>query len=77
MHIRTVLTKIVKDIIVRYKTMQGFRTPYVPGWDCHGLPIEHQVVKESVKEKKASMPCYCARPARNIPKIYQNTMSPI
>lgn len=44
-HIGTALNKIVKDIILRYKTMRGFWTPYVPGWDCHGLPIEHKVVR--------------------------------
>ena len=49
-HIGTALNKILKDIIVRYKSMQGFRTPYVPGWDCHGLPIELKVVK-SLREK--------------------------
>ncbi len=40
------LNKILKDIIVKIKTMQGFHSPYVPGWDCHGLPIEHQVDKK-------------------------------
>ena len=37
-HIGTALNKTLKDIINRYKSMRGFRTPYVPGWDCHGLP---------------------------------------
>ncbi|MEI6085234.1 MAG: isoleucine--tRNA ligase [Verrucomicrobiota bacterium] len=45
-HIGTALNKILKDIIVKYKTMQGFRAPYVPGWDCHGQPIEFKVKKE-------------------------------
>jgi len=44
-HIGTALNKILKDIIVKYKTMTGHRAPYVPGWDCHGLPIEYAVVK--------------------------------
>lgn len=44
-HIGTAMNKSLKDIILRYKTMRGFRTPYVPGWDCHGLPIEHKVAK--------------------------------
>ena len=44
-HIGTALNKILKDIIIRYKTMAGFDVPYVPGWDCHGLPIELQVLK--------------------------------
>jgi len=42
-HIGHALNKILKDIIVKYKSMQGFYSPYVPGWDCHGLPIELQV----------------------------------
>ncbi len=44
-HIGTALNKILKDIIVKFKTMSGFDVPFVPGWDCHGLPIEHQVMK--------------------------------
>ncbi|MDP3142608.1 MAG: isoleucine--tRNA ligase [Candidatus Omnitrophota bacterium] len=45
-HLGHALNKTLKDIIVRYKTMQGFDSPYVPGWDCHGLPVEHQLLKE-------------------------------
>ncbi|MFW6263182.1 MAG: class I tRNA ligase family protein, partial [Thermotogota bacterium] len=45
-HIGTALNKILKDIIIKYKTMCGFKAPYVPGWDTHGLPIEHHVSKE-------------------------------
>jgi len=45
-HIGHALNKTLKDIIVKYKTMQGFDSAYVPGWDCHGLPIEHQLFKE-------------------------------
>ena len=51
-HIGTALNKILKDIIVKYKTLRGFRAPYVPGWDCHGLPIEFKVTQELRKEKK-------------------------
>src|SRR5881227_3708229 len=43
----TALNKILKDLVVKSKTMAGFRAPYLPGWDCHGLPIEYKVVKES------------------------------
>src|SRR6202521_58905 len=46
-HLGTGLNKILKDMVVKSKTMAGFRAPYVPGWDCHGLPIEYKVVKES------------------------------
>ena len=46
-HMGTALNKILKDLIVKSKSMAGFRAPYIPGWDCHGLPIEFKVVKES------------------------------
>ena len=46
LHIGTGLNKILKDIIVRFYTMRGYDAPYVPGWDCHGLPIEHRVLQE-------------------------------
>ena len=45
-HIGHSLNKILKDIIVKSKTLSGFDAPYVPGWDCHGLPIEHRVEKK-------------------------------
>jgi len=45
-HLGHALNKILKDIVVRFRTMQGFDSPYVPGWDCHGLPVEHQLFKE-------------------------------
>jgi isoleucyl-tRNA synthetase len=43
-HIGHALNKVLKDIIVRFKTMQGYDAPYVPGWDTHGLPIEHAII---------------------------------
>ncbi len=46
-HMGTALNKILKDFVVKSQTMLGKRAPYVPGWDCHGLPIEFKVVKES------------------------------
>ena len=42
-HMGHALNKVLKDIIIKYKSMCGYHVPYVPGWDCHGLPIEHQV----------------------------------
>ncbi|TQV71192.1 isoleucine--tRNA ligase [Exilibacterium tricleocarpae] len=45
-HLGHALNKILKDIIVKAKTISGFDAPYIPGWDCHGLPIEHQVEKK-------------------------------
>ena len=48
-HIGTALKKILKDIIVKYKTLRGYSAPYVPGWDCHGLPIEFKVSQDMRK----------------------------
>ncbi len=45
-HMGTALNKVLKDLVVKSRTMLGHNSPYVPGWDCHGLPIEHQVDKE-------------------------------
>jgi isoleucyl-tRNA synthetase len=45
-HMGHVLNKILKDIIVKYKSLRGSYCPFVPGWDCHGLPVEHQLFKE-------------------------------
>ena len=45
-HIGHAVNKILKDIIVKSKTLSGFDAPYIPGWDCHGLPIELQVEKK-------------------------------
>jgi isoleucyl-tRNA synthetase len=45
-HMGHVLNKVLKDVVVKSRSMLGFNAPYVPGWDCHGLPIEHQVDKE-------------------------------
>ncbi|MFA5903469.1 MAG: isoleucine--tRNA ligase [Desulfobacula sp.] len=54
LHMGHAINKILKDIIVRSRQMAGFDAPYVPGWDCHGLPIEHNVDK-SLGEKKKTM----------------------
>ncbi len=51
-HIGTALNKILKDFIIKSKTMAGFASPYVPGWDCHGLPVEHEVEKSLGSKKK-------------------------
>ena len=53
-HVGTALNKILKDTILRYKSAGVYRTPYIPGWDCHGLPIEHKVTKE-LRKKKADL----------------------
>jgi isoleucyl-tRNA synthetase len=53
-HMGHVINKVLKDMVVKYKTMTGFDAPYVPGWDCHGLPIEAKVMAE-LGEKARSM----------------------
>ena len=55
-HLGHAQNKISKDIINRYKAMRGFRTPYVPGWDCHGQPIEHKVETMLGTEKFNQLP---------------------
>ncbi|MHD0397990.1 isoleucine--tRNA ligase [Staphylococcus simulans] len=52
LHMGHALNKILKDFIVRYKSMQGYYSPYVPGWDTHGLPIEQALTKKGVKRKE-------------------------
>ncbi|MFH1387427.1 MAG: isoleucine--tRNA ligase [bacterium] len=51
-HLGHALNKILKDIIVKYKSMSGFCAPYIPGWDCHGLPIEAQLIKILSEEER-------------------------
>lgn len=51
-HMGTAMNKVLKDFIVKYKTMAGFRSPYIPGWDNHGMPIEVEVQKEFRKAGK-------------------------
>ncbi|MCD6449793.1 MAG: isoleucine--tRNA ligase, partial [Thermotogaceae bacterium] len=56
-HLGTAMNKILKDVVMKYKTMRGYKTPYIPGWDTHGLPIEHKVTTElgeKAKEMSAS-----------------------
>jgi len=54
-HMGHVINKVLKDFVVKYKTMTGFDAPYIPGWDCHGLPIESKVMTD-LGEKAKSMP---------------------
>ena len=51
MHCGHMLNRILKDLVIRYKNMQGYKTPFVFGWDTHGLPIENQVTKSGVDRK--------------------------
>ncbi len=59
-HLGTALNKILKDVIVKSRNMQGYKAEYVPGWDCHGLPIELKVEQE-LKEKKKELPAHVVR----------------
>lgn len=54
-HIGHAFNKILKDFIVKYKSMRGYYAPYVPGWDCHGLPIENKVEEQLGEEKMAKI----------------------
>ena len=65
-HIGHAVNKILKDMIIKSKTLAGFNAPYVPGWDCHGLPIEHQIEK-LIKQDKAA--CKAA------PQLHQRIVS--
>lgn len=60
-HLGHALNKISKDIIVRFKSMSGFRAPYVPGWDTHGLPIEQVLANKGIKRKEMTMAEYRKR----------------
>ena len=51
-HIGHAVNKVLKDIVIRSKSLEGFDAPYVPGWDCHGLPIELQVEKKLGKKRR-------------------------
>ena len=62
-HIGTALNKILKDILLKYKTLRGFCAPYVPGWDCHGLPIEFKVSQDMRKAGDTSVDASTIRKA--------------
>ena len=59
-HMGTALNKLLKDMVVKSKTMAGFHAPFVPGWDCHGLPIEFKVVKQAAGLEPAEIRRRCA-----------------
>ena len=54
LHCGHALNKILKDIIVKSKTLSGFDAPFIPGWDCHGLPIEWKIEEQYKKNKMQS-----------------------
>ena len=67
-HLGTAFNKVLKDIILKSRRMAGFQAPYVPGWDCHGLPIEHNVDKELGEKKKRFPLLQSAKPAASMPR---------
>jgi isoleucyl-tRNA synthetase len=64
-HLGTGLNKILKDLVVKSRTMAGYRSPYIPGWDCHGLPIENKVEKELGGDKSKVSPAEFRRRCRD------------
>ena len=75
-HMGTAFNKVLKDIIIKSRQMTGFDAPYIPGWDCHGLPIEHKVDQE-LGARKANMSQveirrYCRQYAENFIDIQRN-----
>ena len=73
LHMGHALNKILKDIIVKSKRMDGFFTPYVPGWDCHGLPIELMVDKKLGKKKREMSKADFRRKCRDYAKTWVKT----
>src|SRR3954469_23383625 len=71
-HLGTAFNKILKDFIVKSKTMSGFDSPYVPGWDCHGLPIEHKVDQELGPKKAQMTPAQIRRACRKYAEKWIN-----
>ncbi len=69
-HLGTGLNKILKDLVVKSRTMAGFRSPYIPGWDCHGLPIENKVEKELGGDKSKVSPAEFRRRCREYAARY-------
>ncbi|MDZ7810684.1 MAG: class I tRNA ligase family protein [Arhodomonas sp.] len=65
-HIGHAVNKILKDIIVKARTLDGYDAPYVPGWDCHGLPIEHKVEQTSARPARTSPPRISAHACRRV-----------
>ena len=72
-HMGTALNKLLKDLVVKSKTMAGFTAPFIPGWDCHGLPIEFKVVKETAGLEPAEIRRRCAEFAKNFIDIQRGS----
>ncbi|MBQ8569661.1 MAG: isoleucine--tRNA ligase [Oscillospiraceae bacterium] len=72
-HMGTALNKVLKDIIVRYKNMNGFNSPYIPGWDTHGLPIELKAMKKIGVENGAIPPIELRKHCREFAMQYMDS----
>ena len=74
-HMGHALNKVLKDVIIKSRRMQGFYTPYVPGWDCHGLPIELMVDKKLGKKKREMSKADFRRECREYAKVWIKTQA--
>ncbi len=74
-HLGTAMNKVLKDMIVKYKTMSGYDAPYVPGYDCHGLPIEFKVLSELGENEKNLPKAEIRRRCSDYAKKYVDMMS--
>ena len=72
-HMGTALNKILKDLVLKSKTMAGYAAPYVPGWDCHGLPIEFKVVQKARDLDAAEIRRRCAEFAKGFIDIQRTS----
>jgi len=72
-HMGTALNKVLKDLVLKSKTMAGFETPYIPGWDCHGLPIEFKVMQDARNEEPAEVRRRCSEFARGFIDIQRES----
>ncbi len=73
-HMGTALNKLLKDLVIKSKSMFGMETPYIPGWDCHGLPIEYKVVEKAQGLEPAEIRRRCDEFARNFINISEVTI---
>ena len=69
-HVGTALNKTLKDVIVRFKSACGYRVPFLPGWDCHGLPIEHKVTKNLRGQEKDFTPLELRRACKEFSQSF-------
>jgi isoleucyl-tRNA synthetase len=72
-HMGTALNKVLKDLVVKSKTMAGYTAPFVPGWDCHGLPIEFKVVKQAAGLEPAEIRRRCTEFAEKFIEIQRGS----